>query len=48
VRGTIWLTEDRCGGTLVKVKRGLVAVRDERRSRTVLVGVGKQYLARAR
>src|SRR3954447_5975132 len=48
VRGTIWLTEDRCDGTLVKVKRGLVAVRDVRRKKTVMVPVGKQYLARAR
>ena len=26
VRGTKWLTEDRCNGTLVRVKRGVVAV----------------------
>src|SRR3954451_21629438 len=26
VRGTKWLTEDRCNGALVKVKRGVVAV----------------------
>ena len=28
VAGTKWLTEDRCNGTLVRVKRGVVAVRD--------------------
>jgi hypothetical protein len=47
VRGTIWLTEDRCDGTLTKVTRGRVAVRDFRRKRTVIVRAGKRYLARA-
>ena len=28
VRGTKWLTEDRCNGTLFRVKRGSVTVRD--------------------
>src|SRR5262249_9152408 len=28
VRGTIWITADRCDGTLTTVKRGKVAVRD--------------------
>ena len=48
VRGTVWLTADRCDGTLVKVKRGLVDVRDNRRKRTVPVRAGKKYLAKAR
>ena len=48
VRGTVWLTTDRCDGTLTKVTRGKVAVRDFRRKRTVLVRAGKSYLARAR
>ena len=48
VRGTIWITADRCDGTLTTVKRGRVAVRDFRRKRTVLVRAGKSYLARAR
>jgi hypothetical protein len=47
VRGTIWLTADRCDGTLTKVRRGKVAVRDFRRRRTVLVEAGRSYLARA-
>jgi hypothetical protein len=47
VRGTIWLTADRCDGTLTKVRRGRVAVRDFRRKRTVIVRAGKSYLARA-
>ena len=33
VRGTIWLTTDRCDGTLTTVKRGTVSVRDLRRKR---------------
>jgi hypothetical protein len=48
VRGTIWLTADRCDGTLTKVTRGTVAVRDLRRRKTVLVRAGKSYLARAK
>jgi NHL repeat-containing protein len=46
VRGTIWLTEDRCDGTLTKVRRGKVAVRDFVRRRTVMVTAGHRYLAR--
>ena len=48
VRGTRWLVEDRCDGTLVRVRRGRVEVRDLRRARTVLVRAGHSYLARAR
>jgi hypothetical protein len=47
VRGTIWLTEDYCNGTLVRVQRGLVAVRDVVKNRTVLVPAGKSYFAEA-
>ena len=47
VRGTVWLTEDRCDGTRVRVARGRVAVRDHVRHRTVLVAAGHSYLARA-
>ena len=47
VRGTVWLTADRCDGTLTKVTRGKVAVRDFRRKKTVLVRAGKSYLAKA-
>jgi thrombospondin type 3 repeat protein len=45
VRGTIWFTEDRCDGTLVRVKRGRVAVFDFRLKRTVLVRAGQSYVA---
>jgi hypothetical protein len=47
VRGTIWLTQDRCDGTLTKVTRGVVQVRDFKRKKTVTVKAGKSYLARA-
>jgi hypothetical protein len=47
VRGTIWLTQDRCDGTLTTVKRGTVSVRDLKRRRTVSVKAGHSYLARA-
>jgi hypothetical protein len=48
VRGTVWLTSDRCDGTLVRVKRGLVDVRDFARHRNVSVPAGHSYLARAK
>ena len=46
VRGTRWLTEDSCNGTLTKVKRGTVTVRDFAKKRNVTVRAGKQYFAR--
>jgi hypothetical protein len=46
VRGTVWITADRCDGTMVRVRRGRVLVRDFRRGRSVLVGAGRHYLAR--
>jgi Tol biopolymer transport system component len=48
VRGTKWEVIDRCDGTLTKVSRGRVVVRDFRRKRNVLVRAGKSYLAKAR
>jgi CSLREA domain-containing protein len=47
VRGTAWVTTDRCDGTLTRVTRGRVAVRDFRRRRTIVLRRGKSYLARA-
>ncbi|MGZ6671843.1 MAG: FG-GAP repeat domain-containing protein [Solirubrobacteraceae bacterium] len=47
VRGTIWLVQDRCDGTLTKVTRGTVQVRDFKRKKTVSVKAGHTYLARA-
>jgi hypothetical protein len=46
VRGTAWYVEDRCDGTLTRVSKGSVSVRDLRRERTVIVNAGKSYLAR--
>ena len=48
VRGTSWLTADRCDGTLTTVTQGVVEVRDLTRRRTVRVRAGKSYLAPAR
>jgi hypothetical protein len=48
VRGTQWSIADRCDGTLTKVTRGVVVVRDFRRKRNVVVRAGKSYLAKAR
>ncbi len=47
VRGTIWLTEERCDGTLTRVIRGVVSVRDFARKKTISVRAGNSYLARA-
>jgi Ca2+-binding RTX toxin-like protein len=47
VRGTVWLTAERCDGTLVAVAQGAVSVRDFRRRHTVLVPAGRSYLAEA-
>jgi CSLREA domain-containing protein len=45
VRGTKWLTEDRCNGTLTRVTKGTVTVRDFKRKRNVIVRAGQRYLA---
>ena len=37
VRGTIWLVQDQCNGTLTKVTRGTVQVRDFKRKKTITV-----------
>jgi hypothetical protein len=45
-RGTSWLTRDTCAGTLTRVFKDAVSVRDLRARRTVLVRAGHTYLAR--
>ena len=45
VRGTKWLTQDTCAGTLTRVTQGIVAVRH--RNKTIILRAGKRYLARA-
>jgi hypothetical protein len=46
VRGTKWLVEDSCSGTLTRVTAGVVAVRHGKK--TILVRAGKRYLAKPR
>jgi hypothetical protein len=46
VRGTRWFVSDRCDGTLTRVVRGSVTVRDRVRNKTVIVRAGEQYLVR--
>lgn len=46
VRGTKWLVQDRCDGTLTKVVRGSVTVRDFVARKSVVVKAGDTYLAR--
>ncbi|HYH91019.1 MAG TPA: hypothetical protein VEX67_17440 [Solirubrobacteraceae bacterium] len=48
VRGTRWLTEDRCNSTKVTVRRGSVVVRDFARRKNKLVKQGQSYVARAK
>ena len=47
VRGTQWTVTNQCDGTLTKVKRGVVSVRDFRLRRTITLFTGQSYLARA-
>jgi hypothetical protein len=47
VRGTKWLTQERCDGTLTRVTRGVVSVFDKTLNKTVTVRAGRSYLARA-
>ncbi len=47
VRGTVWSVTNRCDGTLTKVNRGVVLVRDFRRRKTITLFTGQTYLARA-
>jgi hypothetical protein len=46
VRGTTWLTQDSCAGTLTRVTHGVVQVQDLVRHKRVLVRAGHSYLAR--
>jgi Ca2+-binding RTX toxin-like protein len=45
IRGTTWLTADRCDGTLTRVTQGKVAVRDFVKNKTLTVKAPKRYLA---
>jgi hypothetical protein len=46
VRGTKWLVQDSCKGTLTKVARGSVTVRDFVKRKNVIVKAGNSYLAK--
>jgi hypothetical protein len=46
VRGTNWLVQDSCAGTLTRVKKGVVSVTDTVKHKTILLKAGKQYLAK--
>jgi hypothetical protein len=48
VRGTKWLTEDRCDSTKITVKRGVVLVRDFVKRKNVVVKKGHSYVARTK
>ncbi len=45
-RGAKWTVEDTCKRSRIRVSRGVVAVRDNRRPKTVLVRSGRSYTAR--
>jgi TolB protein len=45
--GTDWTTTDTCGSTIVRVRSGVVEVRDLGKRRTLLVRAGERYVARA-
>lgn len=47
VRGTKWLTADRCDGTLIRVTKGAVTVRDLVRRKSLVLRAGHRYLAHA-
>jgi hypothetical protein len=47
VRGTVWGVENRCDGTLTRVTRGVLSVRDFRKRKTITLFTGQTYLARA-
>jgi DNA-binding beta-propeller fold protein YncE len=47
VTGTIWWAQDRCDGTLFRVKRGVVTIRDFTLHRKLKLHAGERYLAAA-
>jgi hypothetical protein len=46
IRGTTWLTDDRCNGTLTRVTAGKVGVRDFVLKKTIVVKAPESYLAK--
>jgi hypothetical protein len=47
VRGTTWGVQNRCDGTLTRVVRGELVVRDFRKRKSITLFTGQSYLARA-
>jgi hypothetical protein len=47
IRGTTWLTSDRCDGTLIRVTAGRILARDLVKKRNITLKKGQRYLARA-
>ena len=45
VRGTKWLTQERCDGTLTRVVRGVVKVKNLRTGKVVTITGGHSYLS---
>jgi hypothetical protein len=45
-RGTAWVTQDRCDGTVTRVREGAVAVTNRRTGRTRIVRAGHAHLVR--
>lgn len=45
VQGTIWLTADYCNGTLVRVRRGIILVRDFVHHKKVKITAGHSYFS---
>ena len=48
IRGTKWLTDDRCNGTLIRVTVGAVTVRDQTLKKSLVLKKPKSYLAPAK
>ena len=46
VRGTIWNTQDRCDGTRIYVRRGIVSVLDLVTKKTIILKAGQSFLAK--
>jgi hypothetical protein len=46
VRGTEWLTQDRCDGTLTHVIQGIVSIRPRGSRHSITITAGHSYLAR--
>jgi len=47
VRGTTWVTQERCDGTLTRVIHGAVVVKDRHTRGKVVVRAGHRFLARS-